>query len=140
MVKGNKEGEERRYNVDTLKGNIITSKTKTETTGSEKGKLVPTDIGIVVNDFLMANFPDIMDYNFTAKVEGEFDQIAEGKEEWKDMMKDFDQKFEPAVKNVLDKRENHKAGERELGTDPTDGRPVVVKIGRFCEMKLVGKM
>ncbi|MFW5538857.1 MAG: type I DNA topoisomerase, partial [Prevotella sp.] len=123
VVKGNKEGEERRYNVDTLKGNIITSKTKTETTGSEKGKLVPTDIGIVVNDFLMANFPDIMDYNFTAKVEGEFDQIAEGKEEWKDMMKDFDQKFEPAVKNVLDKRENHKAGERELGTDPTDGRP-----------------
>ena len=139
VVKGNKEGEERRYNVDTLKGNIITSKTKTETTGSEKGKLVPTDIGIVVNDFLMANFPDIMDYNFTAKVEGEFDQIAEGKEEWKDMMKDFDQKFEPAVKNVLDKRENHKAGERELGTDPTDGRPVVVKIGRFGPVVQVGR-
>ena len=139
VVKGNKEGEERRYNVDTLKGNIITSKTKTETTGSEKGKLVPTDIGIVVNDFLMANFPDIMDYNFTAKVEGEFDQIAEGKEEWKDMMKDFDQKFEPAVKNVLDKRENHKAGERELGTDPTDGRPVVVKIGRLGPVVQVGR-
>ena len=139
VVKGNKEGEERRYNVDTLKGNIITSKTKTETTGSEKGKLVPTDIGIAVNDFLMANFPDIMDYNFTAKVEGEFDQIAEGKEEWKDMMKDFDQKFEPAVKNVLDKRENHKAGERELGTDPTDGRPVVVKIGRFGPVVQVGR-
>ena len=138
-VKGNKEGEERRYNVDTLKGNIITSKTKTETTGSEKGKLVPTDVGIVVNDFLMAHFPDIMDYNFTAKVEGEFDQIAEGKEEWKDMMKDFDEKFEPAVKDVLDKREEHKVGERKLGVDPVDGRDVVVKIGRFGPVVQVGK-
>ena len=139
VVKGNKEGEERRYNVDTLKGNLITSKTKTETTGSEKGKLVPTDVGIVVNDFLMAHFPDIMDYNFTAKVEGEFDQIAEGKEEWKDMMKDFDEKFEPAVKDVLDKREEHKVGERKLGVDPVDGRDVVVKIGRFGPVVQVGK-
>ena len=139
VVKGNKEGEERRYNVDTLKGNLITSKTKTETTGSEKGKLVPTDVGIVVNDFLMAHFPDIMDYNFTAKVEGEFDQIDEGKEEWKDMMKDFDEKFEPAVKDVLDKREEHKVGERKLGVDPVDGRDVVVKIGRFGPVVQVGK-
>ena len=139
VVKGNKEGESRQYNVDTLKGNLITSKTKTETTGSEKGKLVPTDVGIVVNDFLMANFPDIMDYNFTAKVEGEFDQIAEGKEEWKDMMKDFDEKFEPAVKDVLDKREEHKVGERKLGVDPVDGRDVVVKIGRFGPVVQVGK-
>ena len=139
VVKGNKTGEERKYTVDTLKGNIITTKTKTETVGSEKGKLVPTDIGVVVNDFLMANFPEIMDYNFTAKVEGEFDQIAEGKEEWKDMMRGFDRKFEPAVKEVLEKREEHKVGERELGTDPTDGKPVIVKIGRFGPVVQIGR-
>ena len=139
VVKGNKTGEERKYTVDTLKGNIITTKTKTETVGSEKGKLVPTDIGVVVNDFLMANFPEIMDYNFTAKVEGEFDQIAEGKEEWKDMMRGFDRKFEPAVKEVLEKREEHKVGERELGTDPSDGKPVIVKIGRFGPVVQIGR-
>ena len=139
VVKGNKTGEERKYTVDTLTGNIITTKTKTETVGSEKGKLVPTDIGVVVNDFLMANFPEIMDYNFTAKVEGEFDQIAEGKEEWKDMMRGFDRKFEPAVKEVLEKREEHKVGERELGTDPTDGKPVIVKIGRFGPVVQIGR-
>ncbi len=139
VVKGNKTGEERKYTVDTLKGNIITTKTKTETVGSEKGKLVPTDIGVVVNDFLMANFPEIMDYNFTAKVEGEFDQIAEGKEEWKDMMRGFDRKFEPAVKEVLEKREEHKVGERELGTDPADGKPVIVKIGRFGPVVQIGR-
>ena len=139
VVKGNKTGEERKYTVDTLKGNIITTKTKTETVGSEKGKLVPTDIGVVVNDFLMANFPEIMDYNFTAKVEGEFDQIAEGREEWKDMMRGFDRKFEPAVKEVLEKREEHKVGERELGTDPTDGKPVIVKIGRFGPVVQIGR-
>ena len=139
VVKGNKTGEERKYTVDTLKGNIITTKTKTETVGSEKGKLVPTDIGVVVNDFLMANFPEIMDYNFTAKVEGEFDQIAEGKEEWKDMMRGIDRKFEPAVKEVLEKREEHKVGERELGTDPADGKPVIVKIGRFGPVVQIGR-
>ncbi|MDD7706433.1 MAG: type I DNA topoisomerase [Bacteroidales bacterium] len=139
VVKGNKTGEERKYTVDTLKGNIITTKTKTETVGSEKGKLVPTDIGVVVNDFLMANFPEIMDYNFTAKVEGEVDQIAEGKEEWKDMMRGFDRKFEPAVKEVLEKREEHKVGERELGTDPADGKPVIVKIGRFGPVVQIGR-
>lgn len=139
VVKGNKTGEERKYTVDTLKGNIITTTTKTETVGSEKGKLVPTDIGVVVNDFLMANFPEIMDYNFTAKVEGEFDQIAEGKEEWKDMMRGFDRNFEPAVKEVLEKREEHKVGERELGTDPTDGKPVIVKIGRFGPVVQIGR-
>ena len=139
VVKGNKTGEERKYTVDTLKGNIITTKTKTETVGSEKGKLVPTDIGVVVNDFLMANFPEIMDYNFTAKVEGEFDQIAEGREEWKDMMRGFDRKFEPAVKEVLEKREEHKVGERELGTDPSDGKPVIVKIGRFGPVVQIGR-
>jgi DNA topoisomerase-1 len=94
---------------------------------------------MVVNDFLMANFPDIMDYNFTAKVESQFDQIAEGKEEWKDMMNGFDKKFEPAVKEVMEKHEEHKVGERELGVDPKDGKPVIVKIGRFGPVVQIGK-
>ena len=88
VQKGDKKGEERSYTIDTLRGIQVTSKTKKELTGNEKGKLLPTDIGTVVNDFLIENFPDIMDYNFTARVEQQFDQIAEGKEQWTDMMKD----------------------------------------------------
>ena len=132
------KGEERIYAIDSLKGIKITNKTKKEMAGSEKGKLLPTDIGIVVNDFLIQNFPDIMDYNFTAKVEHQFDQIAEGKEEWSKMMKDFDKKFEPNVKNVMDARSEHKAGERELGIDPKSGKPVFVKIGRFGPVVQIG--
>ena len=98
VVKGDKQGEERCYTVDSLKGIKVTQKTKKEMAGSEKGKLLPTDIGIVVNDFLMANFPNIMDYNFTAHVEQRFDDIAEGKTEWIKWMKDFDKGFEPEVK------------------------------------------
>ena len=131
VVKGDKQGEERCYTVDSLKGIKVTQKTKKEMAGSEKGKLLPTDIGIVVNDFLMANFPNIMDYNFTAHVEQRFDDIAEGKTEWIKWMKDFDKGFEPEVKEVMNARSEHKAGERELGNDPKSGRPVFVKIGRF---------
>ena len=131
VVKGDKQGVERNYTVDSLKGIKITQKTKKEMAGSEKGKLLPTDIGIVVNDFLMANFPNIMDYNFTAHVEQRFDDIAEGKTEWIKWMKDFDKDFEPEVKEVMNARSEHKAGERELGNDPKSGRPVFVKIGRF---------
>lgn len=138
VQKGDKKGEERRYTVDTLKGNLITPKTKVEMAGSEKGKLLPTDIGMVVNDFLLANFPEIMDYNFTAKVEDEFDRIAEGKEEWKKMMKKFDKDFQPTVEKVMKARSEHKAGERELGTDPTSGKPVFVKIGRFGPVVQIG--
>ena len=138
VQKGDKKGEERIYAIDSLKGIKITNKTKKEMAGSEKGKLLPTDIGIVVNDFLIQNFPDIMDYNFTAKVEHQFDQIAEGKEEWSKMMKDFDKKFEPNVKNVMDARSEHKAGERELGIDPKSGKPVFVKIGRFGPVVQIG--
>ncbi len=138
VQKGDKKGEERLYAIDSLKGIKVTSKTKKEMAGSEKGKLLPTDIGIVVNDFLIQNFPDIMDYNFTAKVEQQFDQIAEGKEEWSKMMKDFDKKFEPNVKNVMDARSEHKAGERELGIDPKSGKPVFVKIGRFGPVVQIG--
>ena len=138
VVKGDKQGEERCYTVDSLKGIKVTQKTKKEMAGSEKGKLLPTDIGIVVNDFLMANFPNIMDYNFTAHVEQRFDDIAEGKTEWIKWMKDFDKGFEPEVKEVMNARSEHKAGERELGNDPKRGRPVFVKIGRFGPVVQIG--
>ena len=138
VQKGDKKGEERTYTIDTLRGIQITNKTKKELTGNEKGKLLPTDIGTVVNDFLIENFPDIMDYNFTARVEQQFDQIAEGKEQWTDMMKGFDDKFEPTVEKVINARAEHKAGERQLGDDPKSGRPVFVKIGRFGPVVQVG--
>ena len=138
VQKGDKKGEERTYTIDTLRGIQITNKTKKELTGNEKGKLLPTDIGTVVNDFLIENFPDIMDYNFTARVEQQFDQIAEGKEQWTDMMKGFDDKFEPAVEKVINARAEHKAGERQLGDDPKSGRPVFVKIGRFGPVVQIG--
>ena len=138
VQKGDKKGEERTYVIDTLKGNTTTAKTKCEMAGSEKGKLLPTDIGFVVNDFLLQNFPDIMDYNFTAKVEEEFDRIAEGKKEWTKMMIDFDKKFEPNVEQVMNSRSEHKAGERQLGNDPKTGKPVFVKIGRFGPVAQIG--
>ncbi|MBR5655062.1 MAG: type I DNA topoisomerase [Prevotella sp.] len=136
--KGDKKGEERSFTIDTLKGNRVTTRNKKEVAGSEKGKLLPTDIGIVVNDFLMDNFPDIMDYNFTANVEEKFDQIAEGKTEWIKVLKSFDKKFEPVVEKVINARSEHKAGERELGIDPKSGKPVFVKIGRFGPVVQIG--
>ena len=138
VQKGDKKGEERPYSVFTLKGIKVTKSTRKEMVGSEKGKLLPTDIGIVVNDFLQKNFPVIMDYNFTARVEQEFDKIAEGGEEWKKMMKDFYGNFEPTVEKAMKKREDHKAGERELGIDPKSNKPVFVKIGRFGPVVQIG--
>ena len=136
--KGDHKGEERHYTVDTLKGDTITQATRTEMAGSDKGKLLPTDIGIVVNDFLMDHFPGIMDYNFTAKVEQKFDEIAEGQEQWTDMMKHFYHDFEPVVEQAINTRSEHKAGERELGTDPKTGKPVFVKIGRYGPVVQIG--
>ena len=138
VVKGDKAGEERQYVTDTLGASRIVSKTRTEVAGKEKGKLLPTDIGTVVNDFLMEHFPEIMDYNFTAKVESQFDQIAEGHEEWTSMMRNFDHDFEPTVRKVMNARSEHKAGERELGVDPLSHRPVFVKIGRFGPVVQIG--
>ena len=138
VQKGDRKGEERKYAVDSLLGLKITSKTKKEMAGADKGKLIPTDIGIVVNDFLMENFPEIMDYNFTAKVEQEFDKIAEGKAEGNKEMKTFYQGFEPEVEKVMNARSEHKAGERELGVDPKSGKPVFVKIGRFGPVVQIG--
>ena len=136
--KGDKKGEERTYTIDILKGKQITQQTRSEIAGSDKGKLIPTDIGIVVNEFLMQYFPGIMDYNFTAKVEQKFDEIAEGTEHWTDMMKDFYKDFEPEVEKTLNARSEHKAGEREIGIDPKSGKPVFVKIGRFGPVVQIG--
>ena len=138
VQKGDRKGEERKYAVDSLLGLKITSKNKKEMAGADKGKLIPTDVGIVVNDFLMANFPDIMDYNFTAKVEQEFDKIAAGQVEWNREMKLFYQNFEPEVEKVMNARSEHKAGERELGMDPKSGKPVFVKIGRYGPVVQIG--
>ena len=138
VQKGDRKGEERKYAVDSLLGLKITSKSKKEMAGADKGKLIPTDVGIVVNDFLMDNFPDIMDYNFTAKVEQEFDKIAAGEVEWNKEMKLFYQNFEPEVEKVMNARSEHKAGERELGIDPKSGKPVFVKIGRFGPVVQIG--
>jgi len=120
------------------KNSKIASSTQLETYANEKGKLVPTDIGIVVNDFLAEHFPDIMSYNFTATVEGEFDKIAEGQEQWSQCINSFYSLFHPLVTEALEERADHKAGERVLGTDPASGRTVAVKIGRFGPVVQIG--
>ena len=139
VEKGDKEGIERPYKTLTLddKGNIAAT-TKAEMTGSEKGKLLPTDIGTVVNDFLLQYFPDIMDYNFTANVEKEFDEVAEGDKEWTSLIRQFYDSFEPMVEQTLAVKSEHKVGERLLGTDPASGKPVSVKIGRFGPVVQIG--
>ncbi len=138
VQKGDKKGVERTYTIDVLKGNKVESTTKKETVGNEKGKLLPSDIGIVVNDFLMQYFPDIMDYGFTANVEKQFDKIAEGKAKWSSMIRKFFKEFEPMVEKTMNIRAEHKAGERELGLDPKTGRPVFVKIGRYGPIIQIG--
>ena len=138
VQKGDKKGEDHPFTIFSLKGKQISQKSRKENIGSEKGKLIPTDIGIVVNDFLMENFNEIMDYNFTAKVEQDFDKIAEGNETWTDMMQTFYDDFMPEVEKTMNSRNEHKAGERQLGTDPKTGRPVFVKIGRFGPVVQIG--
>ncbi|MBN8566257.1 MAG: type I DNA topoisomerase [Flavobacteriales bacterium] len=137
VEKGSFEGQERKYNQLTLKGNDIKSVVLTENAGSDKGKLVPTDIGIIVNDFLVKNFSTILDYNFTAKVEQDFDEIAEGNEDWTKMMRDFYNHFHPVVKNV-EENADRESGERILGKDPKTGKPVSVRLGKFGPMAQIG--
>ena len=139
IEKGEKPGEKRDYVQLTLKKGAVKRKVLTEKTGSEKGKLVPTDVGMIVNDFLTLHFPDILDYNFTAKVEEKFDEIAEGALEWENEITDFYKNFHPMIENSVAERTEHKVGERELGTDPKTGRKVFVKIGRFGPIAQIGE-
>ena len=134
--KGTVEGVERKYLQLTLEDNIQ-EKICTEVVGSDKGKLVPTDIGLIVNDFLVEHFENILDYNFTAKVEQDFDDIAEGKKEWIQMMKDFYKKFHPQVENVT-QNAVRESGERILGKDPQTGKIVLVRLGKFGPMAQIG--
>lgn len=138
VTKGDKKGEEREYTIDTLNTKGISTKTKKEMAGSEKGKLLPTDIGTVVNDFLMEFFPGIMDYNFTANVEKKFDAIAEGEEDWHQMLREFYKDFAPTVETTIKARSEHKAGERILGEEPGSGKTVSVKIGRYGPVVQIG--
>ena len=138
VVKGESKGVKRSFEQITLKGNKITTKSKNELVGNEKGKLIPTDVGMVVNDFLTQYFPQILDYNFTAKVESEFDDIAEGKRKWNDEIKDFYDGFHQNIEEVSSLRLEHKVGERMLGNDPATGKPVSVKIGRYGPLVQLG--
>ena len=138
VEKGEKAGEKREYVVLTLKKGAVKSAKKNENTGADKGKLIPTDTGMIVNDFLQEYFPSIMDYNFTATVEGTFDKIAEGEEKWNEGIARFYGTFHPDVQKVSNLRLEHKVGERILGNDPKTGKPVSVKIGRFGPVVQLG--
>ena len=137
VEKGTVDGKEREYSQLTFKAGDIKDVTLSEKVGSDKGKLVPTDVGMIVTDFLVNHFENILDYNFTAKVEADFDDIAEGKEEWTDMMKDFYKDFHPQVVDVQENAERE-SGERILGEDPKSGRQVSVRLGKFGPMVQIG--
>jgi DNA topoisomerase-1 len=138
VAKGTVEGTEREYSQLTLKNGSVSEKTLTEKVGSDKGKLVPTDIGNIVNDFLVENFSNILDFGFTAKVENEFDEIAEGKEDWTSMIKEFYQDFHDTVEDVAENADRAK-GERLLGVDPETGKNVYVRLGRYGAMVQIGE-
>ncbi|MFB3386700.1 type I DNA topoisomerase [Flavobacterium sp. LAR06] len=137
VEKGTLEGQERNYTQLTLQADKVGEKLLKENTGSDKGKLVPTDIGTIVTDFLVKNFGNILDYNFTAKVEQDFDEIAEGNIDWATMMQEFYDKFHPNVKDVEANAERE-SGERILGKD-ADGRQVSVRLGKFGPMAQIGE-
>lgn len=138
VIRENIEGKSRNSNVLRLESGKIEKYIVSETYGTEKSKLLPTDIGIVVNDFLMEYFPEIMNYNFTARVEKEFDDIADGKKEWQSVISRFYEKFSPSVENAMSTKHEHKVGERFLGISPFSGKPVSVKIGRYGPIVQVG--
>ncbi|WP_102407855.1 type I DNA topoisomerase [Parabacteroides bouchesdurhonensis] len=139
VVKGDKEGIERQFCVISLSNSKIKETEKTEIAGSDRNKLMPTDIGIVVNDFLMKYFPSVLDYNFTASVEKEFDAVAEGELDWTKAIDKFYKMFHPIVESTTAVRTEHKVGERELGIDPKSGKPVFVKIGRYGPVAQIGQ-
>ncbi len=137
VEKGTIEGKERKYTQLTLKEGKLNDNLLSEKVGSDKGKLVPTDIGMIVTDFLVNHFETILDYNFTAKVEASFDDIAEGREDWTEMMKSFYKEFHPKVEDVQANAERE-SGERILGEDPKTGRRVSVRLGKFGPMVQIG--
>ena len=137
VEKGNLDGQERKYTQLTLQSNSVSEKILKENTGSDKGKLVPTDIGFIVTDFLVKNFEAILDYNFTAKVEQDFDEIAEGNINWTKMMQEFYDKFHPNVKDV-EANADRESGERILGKQPESGKTVLVRLGKFGAMAQIG--
>ena len=137
VEKGNLDGQERKYTQLTLQSNAVSEKILKENTGSDKGKLVPTDIGFIVTDFLVKNFEAILDYNFTAKVEQDFDEIAEGNINWTKMMQEFYDKFHPNVKDV-EANADRESGERILGKHPESGKTVLVRLGKFGAMAQIG--
>ena len=138
VEKGSIEGQQRQYRLLTLKANNVAEEILSENYGSDKGKLVPTDIGMIVTDFLVNHFEAILDYNFTAKVEADFDDIASGKADWTKMMKSFYGSFHPQVEDVRENA-NRESGERILGTDPSSGRQLSVRLGKFGPMAQIGK-
>ncbi len=139
VEKGSKEGEERNYIQIILSGDSVKEKKLSEKVGSDKGKLIPTDVGMVVNDFLVNHFAGILDYNFTAKVEQDFDEIAEGQEDWTQVMRAFYQEFHPRVEDVSQNAERE-VGERILGEDPSTGKVVSVRLGKFGPMVQIGSV
>ncbi|MCQ2351662.1 MAG: type I DNA topoisomerase [Paludibacteraceae bacterium] len=138
VVKGDKEGTKRNYEMLKLKGDKITESVKSEMFGADKGKLIPTDTGMVVNDFLSEDFASILDYNFTADVEQTLDKVAEGKAKWEKTIDNFYKDFHKNIEKSLKQKAEHKVGERILGTDPKTGKPVSVKIGRFGVVAQIG--
>ena len=139
VEKGEKPGIEREYNIVKLSKNAIKQSVKKETAGAEKAKLLPTDTGIVVNDFLTEYFPNILNYNFTASIEEKFDEIAEGETAWVSVIDGFYTDFHPTITAANSLRLEHKVGERLLGNDPKSGRPVSVKIGRYGPVVQIGQ-
>lgn len=137
VQKGEIDGVERDYEQFVLKSGKVTNNNLVERVGSDKGKLVPTDIGNIVNDFLVANFSDILDFGFTAKVEADFDNISEGQQDWTEMIKDFYKTFHPMVKDVSENAERE-SGERILGKHPETGRTILVRLGKFGPMAQIG--
>ncbi len=139
VLRGEKEGTPRNYRVLTMTDGVVSETTQTENSGSEKGKLVPTDVGMIVNEFLTQYFPDILDFNFTARIEEKFDEIAEGDLGWQKEISDFYVGFHPEIDRINSLRMEHKVGERLLGTDPKSGKPVSVKICRFGPAVQIGE-
>jgi DNA topoisomerase I len=138
VEKRDKEGVQRQYNVFRLANDSITKKMETENTGAEKGKLFPTDLGLVVTDFLKQHFDDIMDYSFTARIEGEFDEVAQGKMRWSKMIDEFYNPFKKDVDETIETAQRI-SGEREVGTDPQTGKPVIARMGKYGPMVQIGR-